>query len=180
MKYISLLRGINISGQKKIKMLDLRLLYESLGFDNIITYIQSGNVIFDIPHKNISEIKTLIEQAIKQQYHFQVPTIIRTTKDLANIIQNNPFTPINLEKDGTKILVCFLSEKSTQDNISNLLSYVKAPEKLIIKKDIVYLYCPNGYGKSKLTNNFIENKLKVEATTRNWKTVLKLTELAEM
>jgi len=179
MKYISLLRGINVSGQKKIKMPDLKLLYESLGFDKVATYIQSGNIIFDTQHKNISKIKSLIEQAIKKKYHFHVPTEIRTKKDITNIIKNNPFSPVDLEKDGTKVLVTFLSVKPSKDNSLNLLNYVKPPEKLIIKDKTVYLHCPNGYGKSKLTNNFIENKLKVEATTRNWKSVLKLDELSE-
>ena len=183
MEYISLLwwlhGGINVSGKKKIKMLDLILLYESLGFNNIATYIQSWNVIFDTQHENISEIKSLIEQVIKSKYHFHVPVEIRTKKEITNIIKNNPFAAVDLEKNGTRVLVTFLSIKPDKNNSSNLLSYVNPPEKLIIKDKTVCFHCPNGYGKSKLTNNFIENKLKLEATTRNWKSLLKLDELSE-
>ena len=86
---------------------------------------------------------------------------------------------MDLEKNAAKVLVTFLSIKPDKNNSSNLLSYVNPPEKLIIKDKTVCLHCPNGYGKSKLTNNFNENKLKLEATTRNWKSLLKLDELSE-
>lgn len=178
MKYISLLRGINVSGQKKIEMPELKALYESLQFENVVTYIQSGNVIFDSNDKNKSDIKKIIEDAIKKKYKFHVPVEIRTKREIENIIKNNPFAPVDLEKNGTKILVTFLNTKPDKTKVSNLLEYVVSPEKLIIKGKEVFLHCPDGYGKSKLSNNFIENKLDTEATTRNWKSVLKLLELS--
>jgi uncharacterized protein (DUF1697 family) len=178
MKYISILRGINVSGQKKIKMADLKSLYELLGLKNVVTYIQSGNVIFDVETKNIAKLKSTIEKTIEEKYEFHVPVAIRTNREMANIIENNPFGPINLAEDGTKILVTFLSSKPTEANISSLQQYVAAPEKLFVVEKEAYLYCPNGYGKSKLSNTFLEHKLEVEATTRNWKSVHKLSELS--
>ena len=178
MKYISILRGINVSGQKKINMADLKFLLESLGFENVVTYIQSGNVIFDSSIKNKDELKTIIEKAISTKYKFNVPVIIRTKTDFKNIIKKLPFISINVEKDGTVVLVTFLATKPLKANITAIQDYVKIPEKLVITDTHAYLHCPNGYGKSKLSNNFLEKKLDVEATTRNWKSIHKLAELS--
>jgi len=178
MKYISILRGINVSGQKKIKMADLQLLFESLGFENVVTYIQSGNVIFDSTAKNNIDLRLIIEKAIKKKYKFHVPVIIRTKTEFEKVIKNLPFNSIDLERDGTIVLVTFLAEKPSKVKQTEILQYVKSPEKLVLNNKEVYLYCPNGYGKSKLSNNFIGNKLCVEATTRNWKSVHKLVELS--
>lgn len=178
MKYISILRGINVSGQKKIKMADLKSLYELLGFKNVVTYIQSGNVIFDVETKNITELKATIEQTIQEKYGFHVPVAIRTNQEIADIIRNSPFGSVNLAKDGAKILVTFLSSKPAEANISSIQQYVASSEKLFVIEKEAYLYCPNGHGKSKLSNIFLERKLGVEATTRNWKSVHKLYELS--
>ena len=178
MKYISLLRGINVSGQKKIKMADLKSLYESLSFKNVVTYIQSGNVIFDAVVKNKSDMKIKIEEAIEESYKFHVPVEILTNAEICDIIKKYPFGSVDLAEDGTKVLVTFLSSKPSEDRVSDFKKYVTAPEKLIVQEKEAYLYCPNGYGKSKLSNTFLENKLGVKATTRNLKTVHKLYELS--
>lgn len=178
MIYISMLRGINVSGQKKIKMDDLKSLYELMGFQNVVTYIQSGNVIFSSKAENKTELKRKIEEAIEKEYKFIVPVDIRTNTELKKIIKNFPFDQIDLTKDGTKVLVTFLYSKPLINKIKDLQNYVVVPEQLVVCGKESYLYCPNGYGKSKLSNNFIEKKLGVDATTRNWKTVLKLYDLS--
>jgi len=178
MKYISILRGINVSGQKKIVMKDLQVLYQNLGFKNILTYIQTGNVIFDSNEKKTLVLKNRIESAIEGKYKFHVPVEIRTKSEILKIIKNCPFGSINPIENGTKVLLTFLSSAPSKTNISKIQEYVKLPEKLMVVGKEVYLYCPNGYGKSKLSNNFIENKLGVDATTRNWKSLLKLYELS--
>ena len=178
MRYISLLRGINVSGQKKIKMADLKLLYQSLDFENVVTYIQSGNVIFDSKSKNKTDLKTIIEAAIEKKYKFYVPVFIRTKNDFDKILKNLPFKSIDVDNDGTIVLVSFLSNNPAKITHTDIQQYVKSPEKLVIKGKEVYLYCPNGYGKSKLSNNFLENKLAVKTTTRNWKSIHKLVELS--
>ncbi len=90
MKYISVLRGINVSGQKKIKMADLKALYEQLGFENVVTYIQSGNVIFETTANMTADLATKIEQAIQNKYRFHVPVVIRTHDEIKTIIKRLP------------------------------------------------------------------------------------------
>lgn len=177
-KYISILRGINVSGQKKIKMADLKALYLSLGFDDVSTYIQSGNVIFSCDESNQLKIKEEIELAIKAAYGFEVPVDVRCVEQFNAVLANLPFEDIDLAQDGTKVMVTFLSGEPEQSNIDAIAQYVKAPEKLIVDGQVAYLHCPNGYGKTKLSNVFLEKKLGVCATTRNLKSVSKLCELA--
>ena len=191
--YISILRGINVSGQKKILMADLKKLYESLGFINVQTYIQSGNIIFDYQNKEnnnnneitLAEIQQNISlqiaDKIAEQYDFQVPVIIRNVEEMESCIKNNPF--VGKYADLDKFHVSFLSQIPTESNIDKLNDKAKEgyfgdDEYLILGKE-VYLYCPNGYGITKLSNNFLENKLKVIVTTRNWKTVNELLRIAK-
>lgn len=176
-KYLSLLRGINVSGKKNVKMDDLRSLYESLGLKNVVTYVQSGNVIFESPSVKKAELKAQIEKRIEGKYHFSVPVEIRTQGELENILHNNPYDHIDIAKEGTTFLVTFLSSIPSAKLVNAIQTFVHAPEKLVVNGHEVYLHCPNGYGKSKLSNNFLEKKLGIEATTRNWKTVNKLYEL---
>jgi len=176
--YISLLRGINVSGQKKVKMAELKALYESLGLQNVVTYIQSGNVIFK-SDKNSESLKMLLEQTIKQNYSFEVPVEVISQKDFLMVNEHLPFTDVDLELDGSKVLITFLSAAPKTELVEKLMTYVKSPETLIINNKVIFLRCPNGYGKSKLSNNFIENKLKVTATTRNLKTLVKLSALTQ-
>jgi len=177
-KFISILRGINVSGQKKILMADLKAMYKALGFSSVITYIQSGNVIFETDIDDAKQLATMIKNQIKKQTSFDVPIIIRSHKQIKSIIANCPYGKVDLEQDGTKTLVTFLSDTPNKTKITDLLNIVKAPETLFIEAQDVYLHCPNGYGKTKLSNVFLERKLGVQATTRNWKTLLKLDELA--
>ena len=178
MKYISLLRGINVSGKNTIKMVELKSLYESLGFTDIITYIQSGNVVFNSNKKDKAKLEETIEDAIEAEYKFRVPVNIRSKDEFKNIIAKNPFGTIDPVKDGTKFLVTFLYSKPALKLIAELQNYVVKPEQLVAESKQLYLYCPNGYGKSKLSNTFIERKLGVKATTRNWKSVCNLYDLS--
>jgi len=178
MKYISILRGINVSGQKIIKMADLKALYEAIGFERVTTYIQSGNVIFDSNGANKADLEKAIEIAIKEKYSFHVPVAIRTHKEFNVIVDNCPYKEADAEENGTKVLVTFLHSTPEKHKQKLLLEYVKHPERLVIHDSEVYLYCQNGYGKSKLTNTFIESKLGMSATTRNWKSVKTLNELS--
>jgi len=176
--FISILRGINVSGQKKILMADLKKLYESLEFSEVQTYIQSGNVVFKSDSK-ISDIQLArkIEKAISAKYKFEVPVIIRTKEELEKILSQNPFTK---EKsiDLKKLHVTFLSETPDREKVVQIEEVDFSPDQFIIKGKEIYLHIPNSYGETKLSNKFFENKLKVSATTRNWNTVNKLLELA--
>ena len=174
-RFIALLRGINVSGQKKIKMSELKTLFESLGFQNVETYIQSGNVIFSSKEKSTSNIAGIISSAIENKYNFDVQVLILTQQEINQALENNPF--IKNKKEIERLYVTFLSAKPSIENIIKLNESDFSPEEHSINEKIIYLFLPNGAGKAKLNNNYIENKLKVTCTTRNWKTVTALSEL---
>ena len=174
-KYISLLRGINVSGHKKIKMTELKELYESLNFSNVATYIQSGNVVFCSNEKDVKKIQKIIERKIEDVYNFHVPTLVLIESKLKKIISNMPFYLSNI--DLSKLAVSFLYSTPEKSLVKNIDKFKSEREEFILLEDVIYLYCPDGFGRSKLTNNLFETKLKVTATSRNWKTTNKLSEL---
>ena len=172
--YLSILRGINVSGKNKIKMEALKAMYKSLGFNNITTYIQSGNVVFESkPSINLAQE---IEKKIADTFQFNVPVIIRTKEEINKVNAQNPFlNQVNIEAD--KLHVTYLSQLPSKESISTISTFNFSPDEFIIVGKEVYVYCPNGYGKTKLNNTFFEKKLKVQATTRNWKSTSKLGEI---
>lgn len=178
MRYIALLRGINVSGQKKIKMIDLKNLFEALGFKNVKTYIQSGNVIFDYNSIDIEKLANEIEKKISEIFGFFVNIVIRTDEELRNIINNNPLVKDpNVEFDN--LYVTFMLDIPDSSSVKLLDEKKEENEKLSIISREIYLYCPNGYGRTKLNNVMIEKKLKTVATTRNWKTINNLLEMSK-
>jgi len=176
---VAILRGINVGGKRKILMVDLKALFEDLGFTDIITYIQSGNVIFNsVEETSNTELSDKIEKAITEKYGFEVPVIVRTASELKKAVSINPF----LQKDEVNIDRLFLTFlKNTAHEEYRLKTEILDfnPDKFSIKDEHVFIFCAGKYHQSKLTNNFFESKLKTRATTRNWKTVMKLLELAE-
>ena len=174
-RFVALLRGINVSGQKKIQMSELKTLCEKLGFQNVETYIQSGNVIFSSKEKSISKLANKISLAIKNKFNFDVQVIILTPQEIQQALQNNPF--IKKKKEIDRMYVSFLSAVPSIENVNKFNEISFQPEEYSIKEKIIYLFFPNGAGKAKLNNNFIENKLKVISTTRNWKTVTTVSKL---
>lgn len=175
--YISILRGINVSGQKKIKMKDLRKLYEDLNFKNIKTYIQSGNVIFEDQTTIHRELEERIEKKILQNFGFSIPVVVKDKDELIDVIKNNPF--LNLKKEDTsKLHITFLSDEPEPSRVDKIKGGQYEPDEFTLSGKVIYLFCPNGYGRTKLSNNFFENKLKVVATTRNWKTLNELINIA--
>ncbi len=176
--YISILRGINVSGHKLIKMDALRNLYENMGFSNVITYVQSGNVIFSYDDIEIISLEKKISQQIEKEFGFQVPVIVLSIEKLKHIIDNNPFAE-DKNKDKSFFHITFLSSKPEKYDTITIEDKKQNEEDIAFSDHAVYLYCPNGYGRTKLTNNFLESKLMVGATTRNWKTTLELLKIAE-
>jgi len=174
--YIALLRGINVSGKNKILMADLKLLFSDLEFKEIQTYIQSGNVIFKSLKKNQKEIATLISEKIKEVFQYEVSVIVKNKKELKNIIKNNPYLRDNTIET-KKLYVTYLN-KMPKD-FKKIKKFDFGKDNYEIVNDIIYLKYEIGAGKTKLTNNIIEKKLDVIATTRNWRTTSKLLELIE-
>lgn len=177
MIYISLLRGINVSRQKSIKMHELRETYSKLDFHNITTYLQSGNVIFETQLTNPSGIEQLITNQIKHDFGYDIPVLVLNAEYFDNVYQNNPLYN-DASKDQSFFHVTFLASKPNIINLDEIEAKQQEGEEFFIENRTVYLYCPNGYGKTKLTNNFFESKLKVSATTRNWKTITELVKLS--
>lgn len=176
--YISMLRGINVGGQKKIKMADLEKVYTKLGFTGVKTYIQSGNVIFGSgTDKGAIEISRDIEQVIEKEFGFQVPVIIRTINEMMAVAVSNPFLK-NKDNSGGKYYVTFLEKEPDPAYLARIRRGDFLPDRFIVSGREIYLDCAGGYGTTKLSNTFFENKLNVKATTRNWNTVNKLLELA--
>jgi len=172
--YISLLRGINVSGQKKIRMADLKSLYESLSLEGIQTYVQSGNVVFNSTEQDTTKLRKAIEAGIEKAYGFSVPVLVHTTDDFRRIIESHPFAG----EEPVRVLVTFLYEHPEGSKWNDLNHYKDKVDEFALGEQEIFLFCPGGYGKSKLSNSFFENKLRVIATTRNWKTVNALYEMA--
>lgn len=172
-KYIAILRGINVGGKRKILMADLRLHFQELGFTNIQTYIQSGNVVFETNgEENRQNIAVKVEKQIHETYGFEVPVIVRTADEIRQIVSENTFL-----KEGVaieKLYLTFLKEQPAPESIDKIKSYNYSPDRYKIMGSNVYGLCASKYSNTKYTNNFFEKKLKTSATTRNWKTVLKL------
>ncbi len=178
MKYIALLRGINVSGQKKIKMTDLKALLVKLGLKDVVTYIQSGNVVFSSDEMKLRSLEEKIKKGISDSFGFDVPVLVKTKMELEEILQKSPYTKQE-DLDAKRIYYVLLKDAPEQESIANLVQDDYPNELFSIRENCVYLNCLNGAGKAKLTNNIIERKLKVSATTRNHRTMVKLLELAE-
>jgi uncharacterized protein (DUF1697 family) len=174
--HLALLRGINVSGQKIIKMEDLRKLLEESGFRNVQTYIQSGNIIFDSAEMSKAKLSLQIKDVIRGKYGFDVSMIILNRKDLSVAIKSNPFSVENGD-DMKQVYVCFLSENPTDENIAKFKAANIESDRAELFDHVIYLKYHISAAKTKLSNALIENKLKLTATTRNWNTTLKLMEL---
>jgi uncharacterized protein (DUF1697 family) len=174
--YISMLRGINVSGQNRIRMEDLKKLYTALRLVNVSTYVQSGNVVFESEERSPTSLAKQIEAQLSQSFNISVPVLVRAPQDFRRILLSNPFLRLP-DADLTSLHVSFLSGYPSTDKLGNLICPGDGDEFSIGEQEI-FLLCPNGYSRTKLNNAFFEKKLGLIATTRNWKTVNALYELA--
>ncbi|MFN8402975.1 MAG: DUF1697 domain-containing protein [Anaerolineales bacterium] len=173
--YIVLLRGVMPTGKNKVPMAQLREVLANAGFGNVRTYIQSGNALVDsdLPAK---EIEKRIHELIKKHIGADLAVVVRTGKQLQKVLDENPFTD---GYDISRIFFVSFAEKPPQKMVNDLLARDFSPEKLIINKDAAYMFIPNTYGSDTLSNNFLEKKLGVSATTRNFNTISKLIEMSK-
>jgi len=147
---ISMLRGINVGGHKKVSMEQLRKCYESLGFIGVRTYIQSGNAAFEHETADASNLVDRIERGIKRSLGLDVRVIIRTREEMLSVIKNSPFKGL----DQSKVHVTFLSAKPPSIPLKEIDAAKDKAEKFSVLGREIYLFCPNGYGRSKLSNQF--------------------------
>jgi uncharacterized protein (DUF1697 family) len=170
-KYIVLLRGINVSGKNKLPMAELRDLLNDLGFKNVQTYIQSGNIILE-SDEGKSVICNKINEGIQNKFGFDVPVIARTIPQFKKANARYPFPT-----DNTKIVAFVFLKKKVYEAKIDVIDIGK--DQYLIDNDLVSIYCETSFSKTKLTNNLFERKLNVRSTTRNYNTTLKLLALAE-
>ncbi len=172
-KYVCILRGINVGGRNKIIKDDLIEMFEGLNYYFVNTYIQSGNIGFSADkNKTASELAIEIQLAIVDTFDLGIPVIIRSQKEMKQIVNENPF---DTEKN---VHLTFLKEKPTDDRLKVIEPYLFPPDEYKIVGKNIYLKCGDKYSQTKLNNQFFERYLKVNATTRNWKTVKKLNQLS--
>jgi uncharacterized protein (DUF1697 family) len=169
--YISLLRGINVGGNKLIKMADLRALYESLGFTEVQTLLQSGNAVFSSVLTDTLTLRQQIEAAIEQRYRFQVDVFVLTVPEFLTAYDNNPFKD-QPDLDPAKLLVTFLAAPMTAEAITQMHATHMGPEIVKPIGDVLYVYFPEGMGRSKFGEQ-TQSPLKT-GTGRNWNTITKL------
>jgi len=153
-------------------------MFESLGFSGTQTYIQSGNAIFKSEEKNAQRLEEKIKRGIAGTFGFDVPVLVKTRIEIEKILQESPYTKTE-DLEAKRVYYALLKSSPDKESISNLTQEDYPHELFSIQNNCVYLNCLNGAGKAKLNNNLIERKLKVSATTRNHRTMLKLLELSE-
>lgn len=171
---VSLFRGINVGGHNRIKMDDLKKVHEVLGLQDVVHYIQSGNVVFR--SEDTMQIEDRIEESVEKAFGFHVEVVVRTADELEEIIERNPFKG-QQGREPDRIVVLFLAARPGEAAQEDLLKTYTGPEEIFMSGKEAYIYYPDGMGRSKLTGSLLERKLKTAGTARNWNTVLQLQKL---
>lgn len=174
--HIALLRGINVGGHKKVPMADLRELLTKSGLVNVKTYIQSGNVIFQSSEVNKDKLEAQIKKSILDYFGFEVSVMVRTRADLETIFNNCPFS----EEKKENSYFAILSDIPNKNLVKEAYKKTYENEEYKILNDCLYFYCTNGYGNAKFNMNYFEKKLEIAATSRNYKTMVKLLSLSDI
>ncbi|MPZ63418.1 MAG: DUF1697 domain-containing protein [Propionibacteriales bacterium] len=174
--YVALLRGINVGGHNKIGMADLRSMFDTLGYAGARTYLQSGNVVFDAPATDPARLAGAIEAGIAGDFGLSITVLLRTREDLDRVVANSPF--VEREADPKKLHVAFLSGVPADERVSAFESPAGENVGFVFDGAEIHLHYPHGYGRTKLTHAYLEKRLGVAATARNWRTVFQLLELA--
>ena len=173
---IALLRGINVGGKNKLPMKDLAAMFREAGCEDVRTYIQSGNVIFRAVPALAKGIPSLISQSIMDRFGYSVPVVVRTARDLQQIVEGNPFAQVEFEAN--KLLVLFLADVPDSALVESLDPDRSPGDEFAVVGREVFVHYPNGVARSKLTNAYFDSKLSTTSTGRNWRTVSKLLEMA--
>jgi uncharacterized protein (DUF1697 family) len=176
--YIALLRGINVGGKNILKMERLRELCKKLGFRNVQTYLQSGNVVFEADAPT-NTCRQALEKKLAGQTTLPVSVVVRTATDLKRVLERNPFLGVK-GVDRTRLAVAFLSAAPSKDALKKLGAMDFGPDRFSAAGKHIFLHCPTGFARTKLSNNTLERVLSVRATTRNWNTVVTLHEMASL
>jgi uncharacterized protein (DUF1697 family) len=174
--HVALLRGINLGGVNRLPMKELAAMFGDAGCSAVEIYIQSGNVVFGAPAALAARVPALIAAAIASRFGHRVPVMTRTAAELAAVAAANPF--LRAGADPASLHVVFLAAAPNRAQIAALDPDRSPPDRFAVKGREVYLHCPNGFGRSKLHNDYFESRLGSISTVRNWRTVLKLVEMS--
>lgn len=175
--YLALLRGINVGGKAKVPMKDLRTLLEDLGYEDVRTYLQSGNVVFEDQSSAPEELAAGLGDAVSRAFEFKVSVLIRAHRELAGVATANPFPTEGANPSSLHVM--FLAARPSSTAVKALDPDRSPPDEFVVKDREVYLSFPNGSARSKLTIDYFERKLGTRATARNWNTIMKVLELME-
>lgn len=178
-RYLVLLRAVNVSGQNKIKMAELKEALEVAGFESVKTYIQSGNVFVSSNEKEASRLEERVKSIIADSFDLDVYCLAVAKEDLQACIDNNPFAK-DSEIDTRQLYIAFSSRLLNESDKVQLNMEKMQPDEVVFDGNRIYVKYAVSAGQSKLTNKYIENKLKVFSTMRNWNTVNKLLEMYEL
>ncbi len=177
MRHVALLRGINVGGKNKLPMRLLASMFVEAGCSDVATYIQSGNVVFSANAGLAKRVPALITAEIATQLGLRVPLVMRSATELGQVVRQNPFLAAGA--DATLLHVAFLDVAPSLTQIASLDAPRFVPDEFVVRGRDVFLRLPNGVGKSKLTNAYLDGRLKATSTLRNWRTVLELLRMSE-
>ena len=171
--FVALLRGVNVLGKNRIPMAELKKGFESLGFEDVETYLQSGNVVFRADRADPLSLASRIEGRMAKDFGLEVRALVLPCRDIDRMARSNPLFP-GPGSDETLFHATFLFRRVAEAEFGKIPLPAGTGERAVWGGPVIYLYCPNGYGRTKLNNAFFEKALEIPATTRNWRTVLAL------
>jgi uncharacterized protein (DUF1697 family) len=175
-RFVALLRSVNVAGHGRLAMNDLRASFEALGYGGVTTYIQTGNVLFTTDSKSEKGIATAVEQRLAEDFGDSPAVLVRSVADLRRVGSSSPYARAGA--DPARHHVTFLATVPTKAALTALALPPSGRDELVVDGKEVYVHTPDGYANTKYTGTFIERRLGVVSTTRNWNTVTKLSELA--
>ena len=175
--YVALLRGINVAGKNKLPMKDLVAIFERAGCGRVRTYIQSGNVVFDAPAPLAERLPSLVPAEIQRRAGLRVPLVVRASGELLKVVRGNSFVGEGAAPRALHVL--FLADEPGKKERDALDPRRALPDRFLVRGREVYLFCPNGLGRTKLTNAYFDRALGTTSTGRNWRTVTTLAAMCE-
>ena len=176
--HVALLRGINVGGHNLLPMKQLAAIFEAAGCSEVKTYIQSGNVVFRAAPAAAVKLPALLTKAIEKELGLRIPLVLRTGQELEQVARRNPFLAQGVSEDLVQVM--FLADAPSATAAGSLDPTRSPPNEFRLIGREIYLHCPNGMARTKLSNAWFDSKLKTVSTSRNWRTVLKLLELSRM
>ena len=174
-KHVALLRGINVGGKNMLPMKELSAMFGKAGCGDVVTYIQSGNVVFSAADKVVTGLDGRIAKQVEAQFGVRVPVVLRSAAEINAVIRRNPFLKTGASEE--MLHVCFLADQPRKDLVAGLDAERSSPDVFAVVGREIYMQLVSGMARTKLTNAYFDSKLKTVSTMRNWRTVLKLAEM---